>query len=226
VTPHAAVSVIERDARILRGAGDAFSGYAVIGLPFQSGHVLALRRFSASSLGRAYTAVWHRDPSGRWTFYSTVAPDCSCARYFGGQVDRNVLTPIELAWAAPCALRVSIAERLTWQLQMGSSPGLAVDAAFGTGHVNLRGRTPNGHRFVMSPRQLWIVEASMAHMSGHSIGPPGPLEEPATLGDMRIPQRGLFAVLTLRLVRPGRGQATPTRYGKPCSPGVLHPADG
>ena len=80
MTPHAAVTVIEREACILRGPGDAFSGYAVIGLPFQSGHVLALRRFSASSLGPAYTSVWHRDPAGRWTFYSTVAPDCSCAR--------------------------------------------------------------------------------------------------------------------------------------------------
>jgi hypothetical protein len=32
--------------------GDRFSGYAVIGLPFSSGHVLALRRFEASSVGR------------------------------------------------------------------------------------------------------------------------------------------------------------------------------
>ena len=51
MTPHVAVNAIERDACILRGPGDAFSGYAVIGLPFQSGHVLALRRFSASSPG-------------------------------------------------------------------------------------------------------------------------------------------------------------------------------
>lgn len=31
-----------------------FSGYAVIGLTFSSGHVLALRRFAASSVGAAY----------------------------------------------------------------------------------------------------------------------------------------------------------------------------
>jgi hypothetical protein len=35
------------------GRGDRFSGYAVIGLPFSSGHVLALRCFPASSLGAA-----------------------------------------------------------------------------------------------------------------------------------------------------------------------------
>ena len=221
MTPHAAVNVIERDSCILRGPGDAFSGYAVIGLPFQSGHVLALRRFSASSLGSAYTSVWHRDPVGRWTFYTTVAPDRSCARYFGGQVYRNVVTPIELAWAAPCALRVSIGGRLTWQLTMGSSPMtrlLNTMTSLGTGHLNLRGRTPNGHRFVMNPRQFWLIDASNAHMFGHNIGPPGPLEEPATLEDMRIPQRGLFAVLSLRLARPTRRQATPTTHGKPCSP--------
>ena len=39
------------------GRGDRFSGYAVIGLPFSSGHVLALRCFPASSLGAAYTSV-------------------------------------------------------------------------------------------------------------------------------------------------------------------------
>ena len=210
MTPNAAVDAIERDTLIPSGPGDAFSAYDVIGLPFRSGHVLALLR-RAASLGPAYTSIWHRDPVDRWTFYSTVAPDCSCARYFGGQVDRNVVTPIELAWAAPCALQVSIRGRLEWQLTMGSSP-------MTRRLMNLRGRTPNGHRFVMNPRQFWFVNASTAHMSGHNIGPPGPLEEPATLEDMRIPHRGLFAVLSLRLARPARGRATPTRHGRPCSP--------
>ena len=245
MTPHAAVNVIERDACILRGPGDAFSGYAVIGLPFQSGHVLALRRFSASSLGPVYTSV----PASRSRGSLDLLLDgrarpvvCAVLRRPGrpqrGHPDRA------RAWAAPCALRVSIRGRLTWQLTMGSSPmtrllntmtsliperawrmpavfrgmGLAADAAFGTGHLNLRGRTPNGHRFVMNPRQFWLLNASTAHMSGHDLGPPGPLEEPATLEDMRIPQRGLFAVLSLRLARPTRGRATLSRHGQPCSP--------
>ena len=73
------IEALERDAPLLDGAGDRFSGYAIIGLPFQSGHVLALRRFSASSIGPGYTSVWHRDPAGFWTFYSTVTPDLSVA---------------------------------------------------------------------------------------------------------------------------------------------------
>lgn len=51
MTPRAVVDAIERDTFVPSGPGDAFSGYAVIGLPFRSGHVLALRRFFASSLG-------------------------------------------------------------------------------------------------------------------------------------------------------------------------------
>jgi len=35
----------------------------------------------------------NRHRVGCWTFYSTVTPDLSCARYFGGQVERNVVTP-------------------------------------------------------------------------------------------------------------------------------------
>lgn len=244
MTPHAAVDLAERDTLIPSGPGDAFSGYGVIGLTFRSGHVLALRRCSTSSLGRAYTSVWHRDPAGRWTFYSTVAPDYSCARYFGGQVDRNEVTPIDLAWDAPWALRVSIERKLTWQLTMASSSmtrllstmtsslpgrasripavlrsmGVAADATLGTGRMNLTGRTPNGHRFVMHPQQLWLVDASAAHMSGCNLGPLGPLEEQAALEDMRMPQRGLFAVASVRFERPTRGQATAARLGKPCSP--------
>lgn len=244
MTPQAAANVIERDPLIPRGPGEAFSGYAVIGLPFRSGHVLALRRFSSSSPGRAYTCVWHRDPEGRWTFYSTVAPDCSCARYFGAQVNRNVVTPIDLAWRTPWSLNVTIERTLTWQLTMRATPmtrlvstmtslthrrpgrtpallrgmALTMDAVLGAGRVNLSGLTPNGYRFVMHPRRLWLIDASRAHLSGHDIGPPSPLDEQAVLKDLRMPQRGLFAVMSVRLERPTRGQATATKYGKPCSP--------
>ncbi len=82
------IAPLERDAPLPDGPGDRFSGYAISGLPFRSGHVLALRRFPVSSIGSGYTAVWHRDPSGCWTFYSTVPPEVSCARYFGREVER------------------------------------------------------------------------------------------------------------------------------------------
>ena len=242
MNPSAVIDAIERHTFMPGGPGDVFSGWAVIGLPFQSGHVLALRRYFLSSLGPAYTSIWHRDPMDRWTFYSTVAPDCSCARYFGAQIDRNVVTPIDLEWTTPWTLQARIGIELMWLITLHSSPmtrllsmlthrvperawrlpavlrsvRLAADAAFGTGRMNLTGRTPNGHRFVMSPRQLWLIDASTAHLSGHDLGPPGPLAKQAALEDMRLPQRGLVAVASVRFARPGRGMAPAIRHGTPC----------
>jgi len=66
--PRSIIQGIEQDGSLPAGTGDRFAGYAVIGLPFASGHVLSLRRFPVSSVGPGYTSVWHRDPAGRWTF--------------------------------------------------------------------------------------------------------------------------------------------------------------
>jgi hypothetical protein len=66
-------------------------------LPFASGDVLALRRFPTSSVGPAFTGVWHRSPHGEWTFYSDVPPMECCPRYFGGSQVRAVAAPIQLA---------------------------------------------------------------------------------------------------------------------------------
>lgn len=242
MTPRAAVNAVDYDTLAPSGPGDVFAGYGVIGLPFSSGHVLALRCLRSSSLGRPYTSVWHRDPNGRWTFYSTVAPDCSCARYFGGQVYRNVVTPIDVTWTTPWTLRVRIGMELTWQMTLRASTmtrllsvmaslmperayrmpavlrsmGSVVDTTLGSGRVNLTGRTPNGHRFVMRPRQLWLVETSTALLGGRSVGLPGPLTQQAALEDLLIPQRGLFAIASACLERPVFGKTTGVRHGKPC----------
>jgi len=56
---------VEESVSLPAGQGDRFAGYAVIGLPFQSGHVLAMRRFTASSIGSGYPSVWHRSPEGK-----------------------------------------------------------------------------------------------------------------------------------------------------------------
>ena len=244
MNPDAVIGAIERDTFTPRGPGDVFHGWGVIGLPFQSGHVLALRRYFFSSLGAAYTSIWHRDPVDRWTFYSTVTPDCSCARYFGARIYRNVVMPIDLEWTTPWTLHARVGFELTWRVTLGRSTttrllsaltrliperawrvpavvraaGLAADAAFGTGRMNLTGRTPNGHRFVMTPRQFWLIDASTPHVSGHNLGPPGPLKEQAALEDMRLPQRGLFAVTSVGLERAARRKTPATTDGTPCTP--------
>src|SRR3712207_6921241 len=74
---------LETAAALPAGTEERFAGYGIMGLPFASGHVLALRRFPASSIGPGYASVWHRDPAGAWTFYADVDPHLSCSRFFG-----------------------------------------------------------------------------------------------------------------------------------------------
>src|SRR5947209_1004370 len=82
--PRDLVAEIEACPRMPNGSEERFAGYGVMGLPFGSGHILALRRFPASSIGPGYRSVWHRDPDARWTFFQDVAPNQGCSRYFGG----------------------------------------------------------------------------------------------------------------------------------------------
>jgi hypothetical protein len=228
------VEALEHDAPMLDGPGDRFSGCAIIALPFQSGHILALRRFTASSIGPGYTSVWHRDPSCSWTFYSTVAPDLSCARYFGGQVTRNVVTPIDIAWVDSMRFRVVVGTAIEWHVALGTSlttrllntiaeviperawqmpavlqlMGVAARVALGTGRLNLTGLTPNGHRFIGNPRRLWLIESSHAVVDGVSVGPAGPLASQASLRDFLLPQRGLFTVARTRFEQSANRMST------------------
>jgi hypothetical protein len=219
--PRELVQQIERTASVPSGGGDRFAGYAVIGLPFQSGHVLALRRFPASSVGPGYTSVWHRAPSGRWTFYSTVAPEQSCSRYFGAEPDGDVAGPIHVEWSGPLQFRVVAGEThaLTWDVTLAESfatrwmnraaslvpdvwwrkslmltvMGFAARFILGAGKMNLAGRTPNGQDFIANPERVWLVESSRATIHGVDAGPVGALRQQARLNDFLIPQRGLFA---------------------------------
>jgi hypothetical protein len=43
-------------------------GWGVFALPFDSGHVLALRVVPQNSFV-PYRTVWHRDPDGRWSIF-------------------------------------------------------------------------------------------------------------------------------------------------------------
>jgi hypothetical protein len=212
---------IEQNRSVPAGEGDRFAGYAVIGLPFASGHVLSLRRFPASSVGPGYTSVWHRNPDGYWTFYSTVAPEQGCSRYFGNEVEKDVVMPIQIEWLGAAQFLVVAGSAITWEVTLAesrvsramntaarlvpeswwrkpsllSAMGAASRFVLGTGRINLTGRTPNGHEFVANPRQVWPVNGSRAITRGVDAGAPGPLAEQARLRDFLIPQRGVFAVV-------------------------------
>ena len=120
--PRDLAELTEIDPHVPPGTEDRFSGYGVMGLPFASGHVLALRRFPASSLGYGYSSVWHRDPTGRWTFWSDIAPEASCCRFFGAAIDEAAVAPIQVRWPAPCELAVSVGDGLLeWEMTLGAT---------------------------------------------------------------------------------------------------------
>lgn len=219
--PRDLAELAEIDPDLPSGTEERFSGYGVMGLPFASGDILAFRRFPASSLGYGYTSVWHRSPGGRWTFWSDVAPEESCARFYGKAIHEAVVAPIHLRWTGPRTLHVAVGEGLLdWAIAVQSTAAtLAVNAVgamlgervwrrpgalralgamagrlLGAGRLTMEGCVPNGQYFTINPLQVWSVGASRAVLRGVRLGPPGPLSPQATLGGFAIPQRGIFAL--------------------------------
>jgi len=203
------------------GDCERVSGYGIMGLPFASGHVLGLRRWTASSVGDRFTSIWHRDPTGRWTFYESVACDVACHRYFGADVERVQEGLIDLEWEATNRLRVRTVDgAVDWEIAIGatiatrmmsvmgsmmplamwrskpvlSAMGAVAGRALGVGKVQLTGTTSNRQHFDANPLRIWSVTASHAVVEGEALGPIGPLAEQARMADFYFPQRGMFAV--------------------------------
>jgi hypothetical protein len=219
--PRRLAEQLEAAAVLPPGTNERFNGYGVMGLPFRSGHVLAMRRFPASAVGPGYTSVWHRTPDGDWVFYANVPPRQACARFFGAVATDAIETEIRLAWTTPFRLRVAMpAVPLDWEVEVGAtaatrlmnamgrllpsrawrSPailatmGMVAGPLLGVGRVGLHGRVPNGQHFIANPRTLWVVLDSHAQLVGVDFGPLGPLQPQARLGDFWIPQRGMLAI--------------------------------
>jgi hypothetical protein len=202
------------------GADERFVGAGVMGLPFASGHYLVLRHFPATSFGPRFRALWHRDPAGAWTFYSTAPAQLSCARYFSSATTNEpVRCGIDVAWLSAWSMRVRLDELLDWQIDMRSTPatrlmstvgarlperawtnrvvlaavGRAAGPLLGVGRIGLYGTAPNGQNFMTAPARVWAVTGSRALLGGEEFGPIGPLPQQARLGDFWLPQRGIFA---------------------------------
>ena len=143
-----------------------------MGLPFTSGHILCLRRWPTSSLGKGYTSVWHRKPEGQWTFIQDEPPQRACSRYFGSVVAETLMREIEIVWSSPHDFTVKISGDydLNWQVSLGqtlstrlmNTAASAIPSAqwrnaavlkligtigsltLGAGHLSLTGQVPNG----------------------------------------------------------------------------------
>jgi hypothetical protein len=202
--PAAFAQAVEQTPVLPPGSCERVSGYGVMGLPFGSGHVLGLRRWTASSVGDRFTSIWHRDPDGRWTFYESVRCDVACSRYFGSDVERGKVIPIDLEWEGPYAFHLRTADgSVDWTVELNSTPvtrmmsvvgsaiplagwrsrpvllamGAVAGRALGVGKVKLTGLTSNGQHFDANPLRVWQVIDSHAIVEGADLGPPGALTE-------------------------------------------------
>lgn len=216
---HEITSRLEKNSQLPGGNDERFKGYGVMGLPFRSNHLLALRRFPATSVGPPYNSVWHRNPEGEWTIYSTQAPQLSCARFFGSAAKQSLKTAIEINWPDDETIEVTMKEvdfkwhirlKTTWRTMMMNNMGklmpltawknkgmLSVMSSmagrvFGIGKVSLYGYVPNGQAFMANPYLMWEISESTASMAGKDFGPPGSLKQQAKLGDFWLPQKGMF----------------------------------
>ena len=221
MNPRDWIERIEAAPSLPVGSEERFDGYGVMGLPFDSGHVLAMRRFPASSVGHGYTSVWHRAPNRRWTFYADALPRQACTRFFGLMASESHETEVAIRWPAAWRLEVSVpAARLEWNAELRettatrlmngvarvipspawrspailSAMGFVAGHAFGAGRIRLFGRAPNGQGFIANPYLLWVIAATRAAIDGESFGSPSPVRPQARLGDFWIPQRGIFAL--------------------------------
>lgn len=210
----------ERNPQLPPGAEERVSGYGVMGQPFASGHVLGLRRWTASSVGDQFTSIWHRDPEGHWHFYESAQPQFACSRWFGHGVQESTVVDIDVTWDAPNVLHVISPGLVDWTLTLDSSPmtrvmngvgrllpfpawrssamlramGAVATSTLGVGKVAMTGLTANGMPFDANPMRIWRVVEASATINGEDAGPPAPLAEQASLGDFWIPQQGIFAM--------------------------------
>ncbi|MHB8605151.1 MAG: hypothetical protein ACYDCK_07810 [Thermoplasmatota archaeon] len=221
--PRSTSERIEKDARLPQGDGDRLMGYAVYAVPFSTGDVLALRRFPASSFGPPYTAVWHRDPDGRWVHYADQAPAVTCPRFFGEAFHESHRAPIGLSWKSGTRLEVKIEDRLEWRVDFEATPATRMMSAMGrmmpeswgrsrallapmsrmarpmlrSGRIRLAGHVPNGQWFLANPVEMWRVAASEARLGERTLERPMPLPRQEHLRDFWLMQRGLFGSVRL-----------------------------
>ncbi|MDN5853260.1 MAG: hypothetical protein L0K86_10515 [Actinomycetia bacterium] len=223
MTPQTALQDTTHETSLSDLPGDRVAGYGVMGIPFASGDYLALRDWTASSFGPAYRSIWHRDADGDWTVYSDQPPKTSCARFLRPEVSATRTTEIELDWPDDCTLVVEIpAAALRWKVTLERTaitrmlskvapamptPVWRSDAALRligtssatmlrTGRLRLTGTMPNGQHFQLAPQHMWRVRDSTAHIGPRDFGEPRPAQPQVSIGEVPLPQRGIFYTAT------------------------------
>lgn len=194
-------------------------GYAVLSLPFDSGHLLGLRVFPENDFA-PYVSVWHQSPEGDWAIYvDGPSLETACPRYWRGAARTVAFADIEVTWSGPTELRVEMADpALEWTLSMRAPPLQRVLNAvesvlpratwrvarlrhvrewvarryLGYGDVRLSFTTASGHEAVLLARENYRIEAAAASLAGDSLGAPVTLPENPSVGDVPLPKAPNF----------------------------------
>lgn len=203
------------------GGHEHVRGYAVMALPFSSGHVLGLRVWPENDFA-PYVSVWHRTPGGDWSMFSDgPLLEATCSRYWGPAIEKAQLARIDLVWTGPNELRVEMQEpSLVWRVSMAAPPFLRVMNAvsgslplwswkpvpmlrmrqwmarrlLGMGDIRLSFDTPGGQDAVIMPERIFFIDASKAVLDGQDLGEPVRLAENPTIGGIPMPARPTFAI--------------------------------
>lgn len=195
-------------------------GWGVFGLPFDSGHILALRVFPENDFG-SYRTIWHRDPDGRWAIYvDGPRLDTACPRYYGAACEHTGYAHINLTWTGPATLRVTMDNpSLEWTLTASSTrlldmlnavsnvlppaswrPRSLVRArerlarSLGMGKIQMSGVMPSGHTGLLMPKQMYFIDESRAVLAGVDLGHPTHLALSPKIGEVPMPARGMLAI--------------------------------
>ena len=196
-------------------------GWGVFGLPFDSGHYLALRVFPENDFA-PYRTVWHRDPAGSWSIFADAPRlDIACPRFYAPACAVTADARIDVRWTGPMSLRITMeAPALDWTVEATEtsllrivnaiSPGLPLwtwkrasllrarelmaERLLGLGPIRLKGRMPSGHVGTLMPQRMYFIESSSATLDGDNLGRPTHTAGPIDIGGVPLPCRGVLAV--------------------------------
>lgn len=167
-------------------------GWGVFGIPFDSGHVLALRVFPENDFS-PYRMLWHRDPKGRWSIYVDGQHlDTACPRYYGPACTTVGHATIGLEWTGPASLRIRMdAPRLEWTLTAPRADGTA---ALGLGEIQMSGTMPSGHAGTLMPQRMYFMDETSALVDGVDLGRATRVSPNPLIGQVPLPARCVLAI--------------------------------
>lgn len=196
-------------------------GFGIFSLPFDSGHVLALRVFPENDFA-PYISIWHQSPDGQWSIF-TDAPrlDTACPRYFGAAASHVQFSHITLTWTGPMELLVEMdSPKLVWSVSMATTPLFKImnmisprlpeplwrapamlrmmewlgRVFFDMGDSTLSGIVPNGHFGIMMPQRMFPIVSTKAELAGQELGQGTRAKENPSIGKLRLSARPIFAI--------------------------------